>query len=520
MPNLTLSEMLTYLVSEKNFYATIANSMKRVMAPGLGTMAVGLKDGRVVLYVDPDFFAKISMGTAMFILEHELVHVIMDHIPRYLEMLAIYPDEAERKRAKAIYNIAMDCADNSLLRNNKYFSTAMKETHQHCLEARAETVKRLREAAEAAGESPDEAEQSLPPLPEKAGMVLPENLEPPLPPDRSFEFYQHTLMASVKEGKTPQSVVLVLGGEGSGCDHDMWVDGLSDEQLQQIAEGGVTIVDGRGKGPPKPGDGAGEQGEKKDKGTGKSSDELRGAAEQIRTQLKQILRKAVREMKSGSQGRGLIPAGLAEWLEEYLADPVVPWWDVMRSMIITAKRYKMDRGISKPNRMLLAISEEDQSIIPTIGRLKDPRFRLFFMLDTSGSMDTESLQIMRNELEGLLRADEDMEIRYIHGDCEIHFDQVFKSGDKLPNEAFGRGGTDFDTYFVHMSQYLNNDDTAPDMVIVATDGYAPAVRQENQLPSDVPVVWLLTPRGSDQYIKDYGTVIVCDPAHNKTYEEK
>lgn len=492
MPNLTLSEMLTYLVTEKNFYATVANSMKRVIAPGLGTMAVGIRDGRVVLFVDPDFFAKISMGTAMFVLEHELVHVIMDHIPRYLELLAQYPDELERKRASCVFNIAMDCADNSLLRKNKYFEIAKKETHEHCLEMRAKQVADLRKAATDAGEDPDAAESTLPPLPEHAGMVLPEHLDPPLDPDRSFEFYQNALMQRVKDGGTSYSLVLTLGGEGN-CNHKMWLDEATDQIMKDM------------------------QNEAK----GKSPDELRGMAEQIRTQLKQVLRKAVNEMKnSGSTGRGTMPAGVAEWLEEYLAEPVIPWWDLMRAMIITAKRFKSDRGISKPNRSLLAISEEDHSIIPTIGRIRDPRFRLFFMLDTSGSMDTESLKIMRNELEGLLRADEDMEVRYIHGDCEIHFDQVFKTGDKLPDEVFGRGGTDFDTYFIHMGQYLGNDETAPDMVIVATDGYAPAVSPHNRMPSDVPVLWLLTPRGSDQYIKEYGSVLVCDPMQSKTYEEK
>ncbi len=492
MPNLTLSEMLTHLVTEKNFYATVANSMKRVMAPGLGTMAVGIADGRVVLFVDPEFFAKISMATAMFVLEHELVHVIMDHIPRYLELLADYPEEMERKRAACVYNIAMDCADNSLLRKNKYFERAKKETHDHCVEMRAKQVIEVRAAATEAGEDPDAAEAQLTPLPETAGMVLPENLDPPLPEDRSFEYYQNELMQRVKDGGTAYSLVIMVGGEGAGCNHKMWIDGATDQLLKDIQK---------------------QAGENK-----LSPDELRGMAEQIRTQLKNVLRKAVKEMKSGD-GRGTIPSGVGEWLEEYLAEPVIPWWDLMRAMIITAKRFKTDRGISRPNRSLLAISEEDTSIIPTIGRLRDPRFRLFFMLDTSGSMDTESLQIMRNELEALLVADEDMEIRYIHGDCEIHFDQVFKTGDKLPEEVFGRGGTDFDTYFRHMGQYLGNDETAPDMVIVATDGYAPAVSPHNRMPSDVPVLWLLTPRGSDQYIKEYGHVLVCDPMQSKNYNK-
>jgi predicted metal-dependent peptidase len=167
---------------------------------------------------------------------------------------------------------------------------------------------------------------------------------------------------------------------------------------------------------------------------------------------------------------------------------------------------------------MMAMAEEDASIIPALGLIRDPCYRVFFCVDTSGSMNEESLRIAASELTHLLRADEDMEVRYIQGDADVHYDKVFHSGDTIPGDVVGRGGTDFDAYFQHMAQYVRDDETCPDLVIVYTDGYAPEVAHHNKLPPDIPVIWLLTPRGSPP--ENYGEVITCDPSHNNLYTEE
>lgn len=457
--DISLSEACTYLTSERNFYALVLNNIRRVAKPGLGTMGVGLERGRVVMYYDPEFIAKVSFQTLQYVIEHEMVHVIMDHIPRYLELLADYGDEITKFKADLVFQVAVDCADNSLLRGAKYFETARKETLE------------LLKAEAPEGEV----------LPPDAGMILPENFN--MPVDKSFDFYQATLMDRVRvDPNLPGQLAALRAFIDSK--HSLWLD---------VEEGDDEHV--------------------------KNSDEWRGDAHQIRIQLKAVLKKALREAtaRESSKGRGTVPAGMVEWLEEYLADPVVPWWELLTSRVKTAKRAKYERGIAKPNRMLQAMAEDDESIIPAIGRLRDPRYRVFYMVDTSGSMGTEDLQIARSELQHLLAADDDMQVRVMHGDCEIHLDEVLHTGDVFPQEAHGRGGTDFNHYFEYMSQYVGDEDTAPDLVIVYTDGYAPGVTPEFQLPSDVPVIWLLTPTGTESSVGDYGEVIVRYPDQAEEY---
>lgn len=481
---LNVSEFFLHLLSTKNFYARVANNMQRVEAPGVGTMGVGIQNGRIVLFYDPAFIKRVSLAFGTFALEHEVMHVVLDHIPRYLEMLAsLGNNEEERLKAQTVYNIAMDCADNDLLRKSDYFDKARTEFKAMCLEDMDPAIR-----------------AAIPPERlERIGLVLPENNDMPM--DASFDFYQQELMKRVKV--LPPSVVQQLIADWVdqlGGSHVKWGDcdingGKDGEEGVEGNENG----NGEGNGKPKP----------------MLPEEAQGLAHQLRTQLKQILRKAVKDQ---TQGRGTVPTNIAEWLGEYLEDSVIPWWEILTTRIKATKRSKPDRGIMRPNRMLTAMAEEDNTILPALGIMRDPMYRVFFYVDTSGSMNSESLVIARGELSHMLKADEDLEVRYMQGDCSTNFDRVFRSGEELPKEVYGRGGTDFNEYFRYMGQYLGNDETAPDLVIVYTDGYAPGVLPENQFPTDVPVIWLVTKQHASEYLKDYGEIIVCDPEQNETWK--
>lgn len=475
--NLKISEFFVYLLQRKNFYGRLAASLQRVAKPGMGTMAVGISRGRITLFYDPAFIENIPMGAAMFVLEHEMLHLVLDHLPRYFELLSHCANDVEKMKARMVFNIAMDCAINSLLREHKHFKQAEDFTKDWCLK---QMVKDAAEAeatrAKAVAEGVDEADlpkvftqEDIDKATERAGMCLPEKYK--MPDKRSFEFYQNELMKRTK-------VEALGGGLMLGSFHGLWEPSEDD-------------------------------------GSPMSADSLTAEANRLREQLKRVLRSALKN--SGSTGRGLLPSEVEEFLSEYLADPVVPWWEVFATRAKTSKTSKFRRSVVVPNRSLLALAEEDDDIIPMPGRVRDKSWRVFFMRDTSGSMSSESLAIAVNELNHMLKADEGMEVRYMDGDAAVHRDLLLKPGDEIPLTAVGRGGTDFDEYFKYMSRYVYEDSSRPDIVIVYTDGYAPAVTEENRLPLDIPIIWLVTPQHNAAELEGYGEIIVCDPSHNDLY---
>lgn len=487
-----LSDFFVYLMTKKVFYGRLASSIQRVAVPGFGTLAVGMHLGRITLFYDPEFLEGLTFKAAAFILEHEMLHVILDHIPRYLELLAACPTDRDKIKAAATYNIAMDAAVNCLLRGHEGFE-----------EADAYTNKLIKERTEA-------RDPTASPHPQD-GMVLPERWD--LPKDGSFEDYLHVLMQRVQVIEIAQ---LLQGGSN----HGKWVEADGDGEGDQGKQN-----EGAGSGDSPDGEGDSKNGKGKNQGKDLRFDnppigtqnELLSQAHRAREHLKQALRAAIRSQ--GSFGRGTLPGNLEEWLAAYLADPIIPWWEVFASRARMSRTSKMRRSVAVPNRVLLGLAEEDARIIPTPGRMRDKSWRVFLMVDTSGSMSTRSLEIVKSELHHMLSVDENMEIRYMQGDSEVHLDVVLKTGDEIPGQMLGRGGTEFNTYFKHMQQYVKDDDKAPDIVVVYTDGYAPAVTLDNRLPAEIPIIWLVTPDHSEHFAEGYGEIIVCDDAHNERYKD-
>lgn len=519
--NLNLGEFFIHMITKKNFYGRLASSLERRARKGLGTLAVGIRDGRAVLYYDNSFLEDLSLSAGAFALEHEMLHLVLDHIPRYLELLAVQPTKEARQKAATVYNIAMDCAINTMLRNAEGFNDIEQHLKNKARQAHEAACARAKETADKAGK-----EFEAPPFDEeKAGMCLPEKFDLPL--EGSFESYQYLLMQKVKL----QQITINFTGNS----HDFWTkseqDGQGKGKGQSKGQGKGQGQSGKGKGKGK-GDGSGQspgEGEGEGEGGGNftfdisslgemSTEEMMQAAHEIRESIKETLRETVRSC--GGVGRGILPGNLEEWLEEYLAPPIVPWWEIFATRARMSRASKIKRTVQTPNRALLALAEEDAQIIPAPGRMRDRAWRIFLMVDTSGSMSSESLEIVKSELHHMLQADESMELRYMQGDSEVHFDVVLKTGDDIPGQMVGRGGTDFDAYFTHMRQYLDDSQKSPDLVVVYTDGYAPPVAVDNRLPADIPIIWLVTPGHSAAFAEGYGEIIVCDPEHNERRNKK
>jgi predicted metal-dependent peptidase len=494
-----LSEFFVYMLVRKGFYGRLASSMTRVATNRIPTLAVGMRDGRITLFYNPTFLDGLSYKAAAFILEHEMMHVILDHIPRFLELLAVCPTDQDRVKAAAVYNIAMDAPINDLLRGHEGFQEADDYTKQYVL---TEVRKR----------TGDETSQPH----EKDGMVLPERFE--LPVSGSFEDYLWVLMQRVH---IVEIAIQLVGGSN----HQMWIQGGAGEGDQPGNKQGESDGEQDGDGQQPGGKGKGKDGKKGpvdyifgDAAEGVSAGDLLSQAHNARQHLKNTLRSVVRS--NGGLGRGLLPGNLEEWLEAYLADPVMPWWEIFSTRAKMSRASKQRRSVALPNRMLLGLAEEDDRVIPTPGKTRDKSWRVFAMVDTSGSMDTESLRIFQSELHAMLSVDENMEVRYMQGDAAVHFDLVLKTGDPIPGNMIGRGGTDFTAYFEYMKQYCDDPETTPDIVVVYTDGFAPPIAPESRLSIEIPVIWLVTPQHATQMADGYGEIIVCDPEHNERYRDE
>jgi predicted metal-dependent peptidase len=129
------------------------------------------------------------------------------------------------------------------------------------------------------------------------------------------------------------------------------------------------------------------------------------------------------------------------------------------------------------------------------------KFTIAYAVDTSGSMSANDLRLGLSELQQIQKADSDVKIRVMHCDAVVAHEYTVGPNDQIEFEIYGRGGTNFDPIFEHVQKLLRSTEDAPDILIFATDGYAPP--PTIRLP--IPVVWLITPTGQ-AVCKDAGHI--------------
>lgn len=477
---ISLSEAFAYLLNAKqrHFCARTVSALVRVRSPGMGTLAVGInRDGRLCLFYDPEFIKTLTLRKLTLICWHEVLHLALDHIPRYLNLL-VGCSEASKSRLRVAMNYGADFATNELIRSERGFDNTEDAKWLYGCEA--------------------DPRGGL--LPDKFG--FPRNL--------SFEEYmallnqkmEHTSQ-QIAEGLSLETYAIPMpsGDENDPSDGQGQGQGGGEDQEGQGGGGGK----GKGKdqtpsqGAPAPEEGTPEhildqffkgrtggahrfwEGETNHR----TAEELQGLADRIHQDAKQLLTKSVREhVKS----RGTIPAGLKEVIEAFLQPPKIPWPKVLRSLCTRTQQSKPKRGLARPNRRLHGMG----GILPFPGRTQDHKFTIAFAVDTSGSMSEDDLRLALVELLNIVRTEEDVTLWVMYCDADLHLTYDVTSVDDVDFNVIGRGGTDFNPPFIKVRELMRTDQ-APDILIYATDGYAPEPEPENRVP--IPVVWLVTPTG-------------------------
>jgi predicted metal-dependent peptidase len=123
--------------------------------------------------------------------------------------------------------------------------------------------------------------------------------------------------------------------------------------------------------------------------------------------------------------------------------------------------------------------------------------RVVVVIDTSGSIDNDTLMLFMAEIEGIRRTG--AEITVIESDCEVQNVYAYRRGKEISMQ--GGGGTDFDPAF----EYINSRKSGSfDACIYLTDGYAP----EPEIKPRTSILWVLTPDGNDDTHLKWGRRVV------------
>jgi len=442
--NFTLSEAFTYLLSvhKRNFYARIISALTRIEKPGMGTMGVGISpEGKYLLYYDPEFVEKIPLQELVLTCQHEVFHLLLGHIPRFLDLLSGLRSEREKQKFHSVMNLATDCAVNEVMRSEQRF----EERFGRWFNATEETEGRC--------------------------FLTPEMFK--LQRNQPYEVYQFQLLKDLEKSaqaladklgidqKSAEDILSTFFSQNPGNTHEGWTEGVG-KDIQ--------------------------------------SEELQGLSDKLRQEGRRVIQKAVEEQQ---KSRGTIPGAMQDLIADLLTQPTIPWPQVLRSLCMRTRQTKLARGISRPNRRLYGVPD----ILPFPGKARDNRFTIAFALDTSGSMSTTELKMGLEEIVNIVTTEQDVSLVVMYCDADLHVTYDVDNVSDIDLNVTGRGGTDFNPPFKKVRELLTTD-RAPDVLVYATDGYAPEPEPENRVP--IPVIWLLTPNGREPS-PDYGIHLRMEP---------
>lgn len=191
----------------------------------------------------------------------------------------------------------------------------------------------------------------------------------------------------------------------------------------------------------------------------------KGETEVPLSEVEATIRQTAEAIKKHVQayGRGTVPAGLDRWANIQLAPAKVAWDRELAAQIRRASQQvsgMTDFTRGRPNRRQAAYGRVVRASmfrpVPEIG----------IVVDTSGSIGEEVVEIFLAEINGILKASR-AKVRVISCDAEIHGNVKTNTVKGVAAAIKGGGGTDLRVGIRECEKYK------ADIIIVLTDGLTP-----------------------------------------------
>lgn len=202
--------------------------------------------------------------------------------------------------------------------------------------------------------------------------------------------------------------------------------------------------------------------------------------------------KRIEEAYTNSKMRGQHPCGLERYIEE-LKKSQINWRALLQKYLqaLLPSDYTWARRSKK--------SMATNIYMPNI--LKE-KIDVVVMIDLSGSIGKKEMTEFLSEIIALSKAfSQQIDMRLLTHDTKVHNDYKVSNGsiDKIKKlKLCGGGGTDFQEPL----NYIEEKRIKPECLIWLTDGYGDKFKKPKY-----PIIWILNPNSTDEYIKGTGTII-------------
>jgi len=440
-------------------------------------------DGTVTLYYCPELVDATDDKHLTTVIEHEGMHLLNKHIPRFLRILSNEVSN-ERKLMKAdIWNRAADC----------------------CVNMQA----KIREPIIIAGDP------WPPELPAKYN----------LPEDKLTEWYYFELLKRANNAPKMQCPMFSKkNGEGKGQGQQGQGQGKDGkDKKDKSGKGG-----GKGQGKAQDqckncqhGQQSGDQscpGPQGGKGGFDNHDvwlenvasvaDLSSLSRKLDSYVQDIIKESV---KNFNRDRGTIPGHIAQLIQSALEPPKAPYYQIIRKLIRATRLSKFKRSHTKINRKRTYVFqlgkkgfENLPKISPFPGRTRDFTFFIVIMIDTSGSMGTDDIKEGLSGVKNMIENDRHTKVIVLEVDTVVEKEYDVSKLRDIQFDIKGRGGT---TLYPGLKRAR---ELQPDVVLCFTDGGCENINSIPRKKLPRKIIWVVQKEsegGTARMLNETGYVV-------------
>lgn len=226
---------------------------------------------------------------------------------------------------------------------------------------------------------------------------------------------------------------------------------------------------------------------------GENSEGYQGRSEAEMDRMRQQVAMEGRRLAEQGKLAGNMPMGLRRVFDEITAPPKVRWEDKLKRAIRSCVGYRPGAVLDTYQEMSRLQAGLGYGIgCPVLPGMFQPIPKITVAVDTSGSIGPDQLALAIREMRGVFMQLGCETIEFMSVDCAIHETKPVRSWKEAAKLMKGGGGTSFHPVFEYFETH-----SAPDLLIIATDGHGPAPAT----PPGYSVVWLLVGNGSQCPVK-------------------
>lgn len=529
------------LIHKQPFYAYLLVKTKRVIDKRVPVAGVSVIDGMITLYINPEGYLSYTKEERIFILIHEIMHVIWIHYLR------------KNKRDHSLWNVATDIAINQLIETDyaympidclrpDHYNLPEKENaefYYKTLWQRNEPLhippdllkgalgQKLRDSAcsscDGTGQhksdnnteegiiqeidyhnndlkvndewfssssdtsitSEDGRPMSFPDL-EKAMVVIIEFN------DINTQKYTNSIVVKIHKASTKEEQDEKSNTNDNENKNNQEINNPWDSNDEHKEDNKCPQCNGSGQDNKnhQPKNGKGESLAPSFSDLHPTWEESSDVSEQL---AEGMVRSLIKDAKDKANGK--LPGAIKEIINEIL-DSKTDWRSIFRNFY--AKKRNLDKKSTwkKRNRRLGS---------NVMGHRRNRKLQVCIIFDTSGSISDNDLALFTGEMIQMHRSGADIVV--IEADAKVQ--NVYEFDGKLQPEFKGRYGTDFRPAFAHIKEKKHKLLRRNfDAIIYLTDGFGSAPDSFH-----IPTLWCLTSKGripsGDSFNEpiDWGTII-------------